>query len=88
MGVEMDGDPFPALNNTKWPAAHGGKEVVGKVTSAITRPAWAQHRLLLGAGRPRSGRHPARSRDASGGPRTATVVPMPFIDPEKTIPVS
>ena len=36
-GVEIDGDPFPALNNVKWPALDGDS-VVGKVTSAIYSP--------------------------------------------------
>src|SRR5947207_5427829 len=36
-GVEIDGDPFPALNNVKWPVTDGGSEL-GKVTSAIYSP--------------------------------------------------
>ena len=36
-GVELDGDPFPALNNVKW-SALDGDAVVGKVTSAIYSP--------------------------------------------------
>ena len=36
-GVEIDGEPFPALNNTKWTASSGGS-AVGKVTSAIYSP--------------------------------------------------
>ena len=37
VGLEIDGDPFPALNNVKWGATSGG-ERVGKVTSAIYSP--------------------------------------------------
>src|SRR6185503_17884652 len=33
-GVEIDGEPFPGLNNVKWPVTDGGSEI-GKVTSAI-----------------------------------------------------
>ncbi len=48
-GVELDGDPFPALNNTKW-EARDGDLVVGKVTSAIYSPRLrSEHRLLLAA---------------------------------------
>ncbi len=36
-GVEIDGDPFPALNNVKWPCLDRRREV-GKVTSAIHSP--------------------------------------------------
>jgi aminomethyltransferase len=39
VGVELDGDPFPALNAVKWPAFRGeGGESIGKVTSAIYSP--------------------------------------------------
>ncbi len=39
VGVELDGEPFPALNNVKWPARKtSGGEPIGKVTSAIYSP--------------------------------------------------
>ncbi len=37
VGVEFDGQPFPALNNVKWPA-FDSDVAVGKVTSAIYSP--------------------------------------------------
>ena len=37
VGVEIDGEPFPALNNVKWPVTADGAEI-GKVTSAIYSP--------------------------------------------------
>src|SRR5438874_2641769 len=37
VGVEIDGNPFPGLNDTKWQASRDG-HVVGKVTSAIWSP--------------------------------------------------
>src|SRR5213596_1350867 len=37
VGVELDGDRFPTLNFTKWPASVDGDQV-GKVTSAIYSP--------------------------------------------------
>jgi glycine cleavage system aminomethyltransferase T len=90
VGVELDGDPFPALNYTKWPAhrADGDGEHIGKVTSAIYSPrlernigyCWVPVELAD---------HGTRLRVASEwGDRNATVVPMPFVDPEKRIPVS
>jgi len=87
VGVELDGSPFPELNNTKWPARAGGA-VVGKVTSAIYSPrlernigyCWVPSELAAEGSR--------LDVDTEWGVRRATVVPMPFIDPEKRIPVS
>jgi glycine cleavage system aminomethyltransferase T len=87
VGVEIDGERFPTLNNTKWPASHAGSRV-GKVTSACHSPrleknigyVWLPEELA------HDGTH--IEIDTEWGPRGATVVPMPFIDPQKTIPVS
>ncbi len=87
VGVELDGDPFPALNNVKWPAyAEGGR--VGKVTSAIYSPrlrrnigyCWLPNSLADG--------RTSIAVATEWGTRNAKVVPMPFVDPEKRIPVS
>jgi len=86
-GVELSGDPFPALNFTKWPAYAAGTRV-GKVTSAIYSPrlrknigyCWLPTRLAVTGA--------AVDVESEWGPRTATVVPLPFVDPEKRIPVS
>ncbi len=86
-GVELDGEPFPALNNTKW-AVNSGGSTVGKVTSAIYSPrleknigyAWLPTELsTMGT---------TVEVETEWGTRTATVVEMPFVDPNKTIPVS
>jgi aminomethyltransferase len=88
-GVTFDGEPFPALNNTKWPAAAtAGGEPVGKVTSAIYSPrlrqnigyCWLPTTMAVEGTRLRV--------DTEWGTRTAAVTPMPFVDPEKRIPVS
>ena len=87
VGVEIDGSPFPALNNTKWPAFDDSKRV-GKVTSAIFSPrlernigyCWLPLALAAPGSKVRV--------ETEWGPRTATVVPMPFVDPDKRIPVS
>jgi glycine cleavage system aminomethyltransferase T len=86
-GVELDGAPFPALNFTKWPAESGGKPV-GQVTSAIYSP-----RLKKNIGYcwlPTALAAPGTTVKVATewGPRTARVTPMPFVDPEKRIPVS
>ncbi|HEX2195023.1 MAG TPA: glycine cleavage T C-terminal barrel domain-containing protein [Candidatus Limnocylindria bacterium] len=89
VGVEFDGEPFPALNFTKWPAHRvAGGERIGKVTSAIYSP-----RLERNIGYcwvPAELAEPGASVhvETEWGSRIATVVPMPFVDPEKRIPVS
>jgi glycine cleavage system aminomethyltransferase T len=88
VGIEMDGEPFPALNYVKWLAYHdGGDEPIGKVTSAIHSPrlgrnigfCWLPTELAADGSRVRV--------ESEWGTRHATVVPMPFVDPEKRIPV-
>jgi glycine cleavage system aminomethyltransferase T len=89
VGVELDGAPFPALNSVKWPAYRaGGGESIGKVTSAIYSPrlkknigyCWVPTDLAKDGSKVRV--------ESEFGPRTGTVAPMPFVDPDKRIPVS
>ncbi len=89
VGVVLDGGPFPALNNVKWPAypASGG-DPIGKVTSAIYSPrlkknigfCWVPLDLAKGGSTIRV--------ESEWGQRMANVVPIPFVDPDKRIPVS
>ena len=87
VGVELDGDRFPALNYTKWPVLAAG-EHVGKVTSAIYSPrleknigyAWVPAGLATEGTR--------LEVETEWGTRTATVAQMPFVDPTKQIPIS
>jgi glycine cleavage system aminomethyltransferase T len=87
VGVELDGEPFPALNNTKWDVSMDGAGI-GTVTSAIYSPrleknigyAWvstqyANHGTSLGV-------------SSEWGDRNAVVVEMPFVDPKKQIPLA
>lgn len=89
VGVEMDGAPFPALNFVKWDAFRdGGSDAVGQITSAIYSPRLAKNIgfcwVPINLSEPGS-----KLRVASEwGDRAATVVPMPFVDPEKKIPIS
>jgi glycine cleavage system aminomethyltransferase T len=87
VGVEIDGEPFPQLNFTKWHVSHDG-ERVGKVTSAVHSP-----RLKRNIGYAWLPVELAREGfivdvATEWGDRTATVVPMPFVDPEKAIPAA
>jgi glycine cleavage system aminomethyltransferase T len=87
VGIEMDGERFPTLNNVKWPASHDG-ERVGKVTSACHSPRLEKNigYVWLPDGLAREGTR--LDVDTEWGPRQATVVPMPIIDPQKAIPAS
>jgi aminomethyltransferase len=86
-GVEFDGDPFPELNNVKWPALDAGAEV-GLVTSAIYSPRLGKNIGYCWLPTDRSSDGSPVSVQTEWGTRNATVVPMPFVDPDKEIPVS
>jgi glycine cleavage system aminomethyltransferase T len=87
VGVEFDGQPFPALNNVKWPAFDGDVEV-GKVTSAIYSPRLEANIGYCWVPTPLAAEGTALRVATEWGDRTATVVPMPFVDPEKRIPIT
>jgi glycine cleavage system aminomethyltransferase T len=87
VGVEIAGPPI-AFNATKWPVSAGGKRV-GRITSAIYSP-----RLKKNIG---YAMVPIQHAELGSklvisipevGDREATVVPKPFVDPEKAIPKS
>jgi len=89
VGAEFDGEPFPELNSVKWPAYRtNGGEQIGKVTSAIYSPrlkknigyCWVPVDLAKDGSMVRV--------ESEWGRRTGTVTPMPFVDPDKRIPVS
>jgi glycine cleavage system aminomethyltransferase T len=86
-GVEIDGDAFPALNNTKWDASSGGS-TIGKVTSAIYSPRLEKNIGYCWLPSELSTVGTKVDVETEWGPRTATVVDMPFVDAAKTIPVS
>jgi glycine cleavage system aminomethyltransferase T len=87
VGVEIDGDPFPALNNTKWPASSRGN-IVGKVTSAIWSPRLKRNVGYCWVPVELAATGTTLDVATEWGDRHATVVPMPFVDPLKRIPVS
>ncbi len=87
VGVEIAGPPI-AFNATKWPVSAGGQRV-GRITSAIYSP-----RLKKNIGYamvPIQHAEPGAKLVVAipdVGDREATVVPKPFVDPEKAIPKS
>ena len=87
VGVEVDGAPFEALNTTKWPVVDGA-ERIGKVTSAIHSPRLGKN---IGFAWVPTGRAAAGAKltiQTEWGTRNGVVVEMPFVDPNKQIPVS
>ncbi|HET7521575.1 MAG TPA: glycine cleavage T C-terminal barrel domain-containing protein [Candidatus Limnocylindria bacterium] len=90
VGVELDGEPFPALNFEKWPPyrAPGDAERIGKVTSAIYSPRLERNIGYCWVPVELAAEGTQLHVETEWGGRSATVVPMPFVDPEKRIPVS
>ena len=86
-GVELDGDPFPALNFTKWPAQAEGRQV-GHVTSAVYSPRLKKNIGYCWLPSPLAAPGTRVNVASEWGRRTATVTPLPFVDPQKRIPVS
>jgi aminomethyltransferase len=90
-GVELDGDPFPGLNDVKWPVVQDGEPIgkpIGKVTSAIYSPRLNRNIGFAWLPAARSELGTSVTVESEWGTRTATVVEMPFVDPNKQIPVS
>jgi len=87
VGVELDGAPLPALNNTKWPVFADGREV-GRVTSAIHSPRLGRNIGYCWVPTALAGEGTRLTVKSEWGDRAATVVPMPFVDPDKRIPIS
>jgi len=90
IGVEIDGDKFPALNNVKWPAfrADAGGGSIGQVTSAIYSPRLKKNIGFCWVPADLAQNGTKLAVDSEWGRRNATVVTMPFVDPDKRTPVS
>ncbi|MFN2385774.1 MAG: glycine cleavage T C-terminal barrel domain-containing protein [Thermoanaerobaculia bacterium] len=90
VGVELDGERFPELNAVKWPAyrENGGGEEIGRVTSAIYSPRLKKNIGYCWVPVELAGNGSKLRVESEWGPRTAIVAPMPFVDPDKRIPVS
>src|SRR5262245_62535070 len=84
-GIELDGDPFPALNNVKWPAFDGDARI-GKVTSAIFSP--RLHKNIGYCWLPATMSTNGRTVHVrtEWGDRMATGAEQPFVDPDQPNP--
>ena len=85
VGVEIAGDPIP-FNSEKWIVKAGAK-AVGRITSAVWSPRLKKNigYAMLPVAHANLGK--SLIVDIPGaGERQATVVPKPFVDPDKAIP--
>ena len=85
VGVRIDGPPLPMWLEDFWPVTAGGSEV-GRLTSASYSPrldmnmgyAWVPIELAADG--------TALQIESPVDPMSATVVPLPFLDPKKDVP--
>lgn len=86
VGVEIAGDPLD-LNMTPWSVSVDGREV-GRVTSAVYSPRLEKNigYAMLPIESSETGSTLTVATPA--GDRQATVVPKPFVDPQKEVPKS
>ena len=86
-GVEIEGEPLD-LNMIRWPVHLDGSEV-GFITSAVYSPRLEKNigYAMLPVEKAELGTR-LTVTVADGDARDATVVPKPFVDPEKEIPIS
>jgi aminomethyltransferase len=87
VGIEIHGKPLD-LNETKWPVRHGGR-AVGRVTSAVYSPRLGKNIGYAMVPKDLAATGTRLSISIPGaGEADATVVPKPFLDPQKEIPKS
>ncbi len=87
VGVKIDGPPLPMWLEDFWPVSANG-EVVGRLTSASYSPrldlnmgyAWVHIQFAADGS--------ALQIESPRGEMTATVTPLPFLDPKKDVPKS
>jgi glycine cleavage system aminomethyltransferase T len=86
-GVDIAGPPIE-FNATKWPVSAGGR-TIGRITSAIYSPRLKKNigYAMVPTQQAELGTRLTVSIPEAGE-REATVVPKPFVDPEKAIPKS
>jgi aminomethyltransferase len=84
VGVEISGDRLE-MNFTKWPT-HADGVPIGQVTTALYSPRLEKNIGYAWMPIERAAEGNRVTVATPSGEREATVVPMPFIDPDKSIP--
>jgi glycine cleavage system aminomethyltransferase T len=87
VGVEIEGDRL-AFNPAKWPVRDGDGAEIGRVTSALYSPRMERNIGYAWVPVDRSQSGTELVVGTPGGDARATVVPIPFVDPGKSIPKS
>ena len=85
VGVEIDGDRLE-MNSTKWSVLTNGAS--GRVTSAVYSPRLEKNIAYAWLPVERTEPGAQVTVETPDGAREATIVPLPFFDPEKHIPKS
>ena len=85
VGVEIEGDRLE-MNTTVWPVSADGAD--GRVTSAVYSPRLEKNIAYAWLPVERTEPGTPVTVETPDGAREATVVPLPFFDPEKQIPKS
>jgi len=86
VGVEIAGDPLD-LNMTEWPVVADGK-TIGRITSAVHSPRLAKNIGYAMVPVEYAAEGTSLVVATPAGSADATVVPRPFVDPEKAVPKS
>ena len=86
VGLELHGAPLPGGNSACWPLTAAGAPH-GKVTSAVHSPRLEKNIALALVNLPHTELGSRLTAETPHGPLEATVVPMPFYDPKKTLAV-
>ena len=86
IGIVIEGDPLTSPNNEFWPLSVDGRQV-GKVTSAIYSPRLEKNIALcmIETGVSEIGQQVEVMMSDQDQQRRATIVPIPFHDPKKSI---
>jgi aminomethyltransferase len=83
VGLEIEGDPLD-MNATTWPVSTDGAS--GTVTSAVYSPRLEKNIGYAWLPIEHTGVGARLTVETPEGDTTATIVPLPFVDPEKQIP--
>ena len=84
VGLEIYGPPLEGTNTIRWTVSNDSDQI-GYVTSAVHSPRLNKNIALALVARDFAALGQTATVETEVGPRSATVVPKPFFDPNKTI---
>lgn len=86
VGVEIHSEPLGAPNGSPWPVTTEAGQSVGKTTSAVYSPRLRKNIGIAMVSMEHTMPGTPLLVAAPQGRATATVVPIPFVDPNKSVP--